>query len=162
MIVNLKSREEKIRAAAILLMIITVAVIWFNSSLSIPVSSAQSEITEKIVEKVVLAEVPFFQYLINHLRKSAHVIEYGVLGIEVFMIFVVGGKKPFPKGIFKNFQRIWNMITLPLFIAVTDESIQILSGRGPAIRDVLFDMSGALGGIFICTIVYFFFRRIRR
>lgn len=104
MIVNLKSREEKIRAAAILLMIITVAVIWFNSSLSIPVSSAQSEITEKIVEKVVPAEVPFFQYLINHLRKSAHAIEYGVLGIEVFMIFVVGGKSLFPRAFLRIFK----------------------------------------------------------
>lgn len=161
MIVNPKSKEGKIKTAVIILTVLTVAVIWFNSSLPVSVSKAQSSITEDIVQSVVPKEIPIFEYLINHIRKSAHVIEYALLGAVVFVRFAVTEEKPVKKGFYSNLQRIWNIVTVPLFVSVTDESIQILSGRGPSVKDILIDMSGAVSAVIICFLAYSLIKRIK-
>ena len=157
---NRKISSEKLKTAFIIPTIATVAVIWFNSALPKPISGVQSTITEKIVENVVPAEIPFFDYVVSHIRKSAHIIEYGVLGAEMFFLNVVFSKKKLNGGLFYKIQKLWNMISVPLAIAVADESIQILSGRGPLIQDVLIDMAGAMGGAAVCLLGYLIGRKL--
>lgn len=160
------ARKDRLRRGLFVLAVLTVAVIWFNSALPVPISKAQSNMTEKIIENVVSTEVPFFDYVAGNLRKSAHVIEYGILGVIVFLIFAAfPGKRRAEgeKGLCGlSLQRLWNMVTLPLAVAVADESIQMLSGRGPLISDVLIDMLGAVCAMAVCFCVYLAARKIRR
>lgn len=156
---NRRISGEKLKTAFIILTIATVAVIWFNSALPKPISGVQSTITEQIVEKVIPGEMPFFDYAVSHIRKSAHIIEYGVLGAEMFFLNVVFSKKKLNGGLFYKIQKLWNTVSVPLAIAVADESIQILSGRGPLIQDVLIDMAGTLAGAAICLLGYLIGRK---
>lgn len=161
-----KIKKDRFRTCLFVAVLITVGVIWLNSALPVPVSKAQSNMTESIIERVVPTETPFLEYIVGNIRKSAHVIEYGLLGIMVSLIFLVFPNRNKAHG--ENgfcgltFQKFWNMISVPLAVAVTDESIQILSGRGPLITDVLIDMLGASCTIALVTAVYIFIRKLKK
>lgn len=159
-------KTDRFRHLLFALLAVTVAVIWFNSAMPVPVSKAQSNMTEQLIENVVPTEVPIFDYIVSHLRKSAHVIEYGLLEVFVFLMFVIfpkhRKKTEDKKNSLLSIQKLWNMLTVPLAVAVTDESIQILSGRGPLISDVLIDMLGAVCAMGICFLCWFAAKKIKR
>ena len=69
-------------------------------------------------------------------RQSAHFIEFFMLGAEVALLYYVafGLKK----------ERWVDLVSAGLFVAVIDESLQMLTDRGPEIPDVLIDYSGYL------------------
>ena len=71
------------------------------------------------------------------IRKAAHFCEYAALGFLYGIKFRQGRKTG---------QWIYNYAMAGLATAVVDESIQILSGRGPMVADVLLDFSGFMVG----------------
>ena len=131
-----------------ILSLLTVMFIWGNSLKSIPESSAQSSAIADKVQSVVdpqqKVEPPEFHNLI---RKCAHGVEFFLLGIFVCGFTVCLGYEMDKK-----------LISLPLLIvllvAVADEWIQVYTGRGSRVTDVLIDFAGGLAGLLIAAIFY--------
>ncbi len=87
----------------------------------------------------------FSEWLI---RRSAHVIEYLILGITLSVSCL-------RKGTFGELICVWNLGCLAAFM---DETIQIFSGRTARIEDVWLDLSGVLAG----TLIMMAAKRVRK
>ena len=107
-------------------------------------------------EEIPRRESPFLEAIRPHIRKIAHFLEHGVLGLEVFFLCLsmqkYSGKKRkiMPIGI----KTIFSSINFGLIIAFIDESIQILSERGPSITDMWIDISGYASFTLLLVIIY--------
>ncbi len=77
------------------------------------------------------------------IRKTAHFVEFASLGFlsALFTYFLFDSDH--------RYFRYRCVITamLCLFVASTDEMIQLFSGRGDQVKDVILDFSGAVTGI---------------
>lgn len=133
---------------SLLLIIATVAFIWINSALSGADSGAFSERFREILAKLLNAvRCPdgIEAFLLDHVRKVAHFVEYAVIGLELAILWV---------GLNRGLQGFWNAWSGVLAIAVFDETIQLFATeRGPQITDVLLDTSG---GTMSILFVYIF------
>lgn len=103
------------------------------------------DIPEEEPEIIYVAKPrPVIDFVIANVRKIAHFIEHGFFGIEIFLLMFFiekdSGKKRkiFPIGV-KSFIISLN---IGILVALFDESIQILSGRGPDVRDIWLDIAG--------------------
>ena len=83
------------------------------------------------------------------LRKIAHFAEFFAVSAAITLLLRLF--RPL------SAQLIFNCLSLGLMIAVIDESLQIISLRGPLVSDILLDFCGviagtvfALAGAFIC------------
>lgn len=130
------------------LIIFTVGFIWINSALPGSESGAISGIVGQFVEKFfVLIHFPeaAASFLLTNIRKVAHVTEYAVMGLELGFLWI---------GLRKGFQGFWNAFSTVLFIAVCDETIQLLAlSRGPQITDVLLDAASGLTMILLIYLI---------
>ena len=129
-----------------ILLLVTLAFIWGNSLRSEKTSAAESGSVLRIIE-------PFLESFLGkgnvtgHLfRKLAHFTEFGVLGAELALLIVLRGR---PRA-----QALMNGLSGGLAAAVTDEALQLLSGRGSMVADVLLDFSGAAAGGAVLLAVY--------
>lgn len=139
---------NKLKIIFIVIILLTIGLFWFNSSMPIPVSYQQSEVAKEIVEQVTdNTKIPFLKFIEKHVRKSAHALEYSILGLVLSLFVLLCLKKI-------TLQYLWNIFSVSLTVAVADEAIQILSGRGPLISDVLIDIFSALIGMTVVFIVY--------
>lgn len=135
------------------LVLLTVAFIFYNSAQ--PVESS-TEASENVAEQIV-SVLPSVQSatqtprgmraFVQQVRKAAHAVEFFALGMELSVLFYLLHKK-------LRVQTLWNTISTALAIAVADESIQILSGRGPRVQDVLLDFCGALAATALCWLLF--------
>lgn len=145
------------RTILIICTILTLIFIWGQSVLPGDISSQQSGFVMGIVR-------PFLELfagkgnVTEHLvRKLAHFTEFSVLGVEAGFIF----------GIYIRNRSLNPWIALLkavascAFAALIDETIQIFSGRGPAITDVWIDTAGALLGAAIVLLVISLIKRGR-
>ena len=129
---------------SVLLVLVTVF-IWGNSALPREKSSKfSSGFGVWLASLFGLEELPF------DVRKAAHFCEYAAFGFLI-SVFAILRKRLTPVYLFCY-------ISIGLFVAVADESIQILSRRGPMIADVLLDFAGFLLGFGM----FFLLRRIFR
>ena len=115
------------------LIIVTLAVIWGHSILGREASSEESGFVMKLL-------APFLELIVGkgnvteHLvRKLAHFCEFFVLGAELLLFFALSKSR-------KNAFLL--ALSHGLFTALMDETIQIISGRGPMIQDVWLDVCG--------------------
>ena len=139
-----------------ILSLLTVAFIWGNSLKSIPESSAQSSAVADKVQGIVdpqkKIDPPVFHILI---RKLAHVTEFFVLGLFVGSFTVCLG-----------YERGKRFISMPLLIvlliAIGDEWIQVYTGRGSLVTDVLIDFAGALAGLLMVVLLHQIIVKIKR
>ena len=132
------------------LIMLTVGFIWINSALSGQDSSALSERVRAIMERVLhFLRCPenIEAFLLDHVRKVAHAVEYAVIGFELGFLWV---------GIRSGFQGFWNAWSTVLAISVFDETIQLFAtARGPQITDVLLDTaSGTFAILFVYICAY--------
>lgn len=74
------------------------------------------------------------------LRKLAHLVEYALLGLLAGLALSQTAWRP---------RHALGLLVAGLMAAFLDESIQLLSGRGPAIVDVWIDTAGVAIGLFI-------------
>lgn len=127
-----------------LLIFLTVAFIFYNSAQPVEESKEKSaSVAETIAQKSKEEyEKPAdWRAFVAHVRKAAHAIEFFVLGLELSALFLAVLHRPSVP------QAIWNILSAALAVAVADESIQILSGRGPKVQDVLLDFCGAAAAV---------------
>ncbi len=123
----------------ILSMVATVAFAFYQSSLPKQVSAETSDkvgtIVGEIIEEIFPPETPVGDFVQVNIRKIAHFVEFALLGTEAALYIFF----------FKN-KLVYTLASYPaaLFIALLDETIQILSERGPMIADVWLDFSGFL------------------
>ena len=124
-------------------LLLVLCFIWGNSALSPAVSgkisAAVGELMAEILgtgdESTTVGGLP--------VRKLGHFFEYAVLGIVVplFLACIVRMMS----------LRITLTTTVGFAVPLIDETIQIFSGRGPALRDVWIDIAGYAVG---CALIH--------
>jgi VanZ family protein len=144
------------KCVLIILIILCISFIFFNSSREGDLSKQDSSRIVEVVEKITVSlyndEPPekvsyFFKYRLNNvLRDAAHVIEFLLLGILTGLYS------------FKRWQSSLKVFFLPLLfcllIALIDETIQLFSpGRAFELYDLLLDTAGYLLGITLVIII---------
>lgn len=137
-------RKRTINGVLILLLVLTLGFIWGNSALDREDSAAASgeimELFDELFEQIGLDTED------DHwLRKTAHFMEFGLLGAELALLFFLNQGRGLQSGC--------NAAFLALLAALADESIQYLSGRSPEVRDVALDFAGALLGIAMAALL---------
>jgi len=122
-----------IRIMLIILMILTLLFIFVHSMIPPEQSTEESNKVGEIVGEIIPPETPVGNYVQINLRKIAHFVEFALLGAEI-AIYIMIYERKVTRG----------ALTYPiaLILAFFDESIQMFSGRGPAILDVWIDFSG--------------------
>ncbi len=143
----------------LMLVILLLVFIWGNSLLPGELSSQESDFVGRLLEPII---EPVQGFLEAHglavsqatlVRKTAHFTEYAALGAMMFILFL----KP------DGHSRYILPAALCLAAAAIDESIQIfVDGRGPSVRDVALDFSGACAGILCVGFVVCLFFCVRR
>ena len=116
---------------------ILLCIIWGHSMMSPSASTAESDWVAGFVD----FGLPWGQltYLI---RKTAHFSEFAAWVAVAFLnLRHVSGYRP----------QTWvNALFAGLLVAVTDEFIQLFSGRGSLVADVVLDFGGCLFGSALC------------
>ena len=150
----------KNKTIAVLLLIWLVAVaaliFWFSSKNGEESGDMSQNLTDEIFNFLARDE-ELGHKLHRFVRKSAHILEYALLGASgcIFLFFIADA------GFFRLRSRrllalcAWGGATL---YAVTDEIHQIfVPGRGPSVTDVMIDALGALVGVaavvYICRFI---------
>ena len=154
------------RRTLVVFLILILLFIWGNSCIPKDASADESGFITGIIEKV-------FSVLLGRditvnpviIRKLAHVTEHFLLTLDLFAIAKYDMKrKDAPK--FKKTSTLGSLRALALsrknikttrllvclqafLVAFTDETIQILSGRGPQIQDVWIDSIGIAVGVIL-------------
>ena len=127
------------------LIVATIAFAWIHSIMPGEVSSGESGFVYDILAPIFKIILP--DHLVTELliRKMAHFTEYAVLGVE--LAFYI-------KTVYEiNLRNYVRVIYFGATVAFIDETIQIFSGRGPAIADVWIDIAGLVtGSAAVCLI----------
>lgn len=144
----------------IVLALLVIGFIFTNSAQPTAASTKVSlDVTEKIETVVAQSGLQDTQEPTTlkpfYVRKAAHVVEFFALGATLFLTAIILHEK-------LRLQTIWNILSASLFVAVADESVQILSERGPKVQDVLLDFCSAAAAILLCALVYFGIRAVFR
>jgi len=132
-------RKAQLRLLLRLVLIATLCFIWSNSMVGKEGSASLSRTVTAWLNGI---GIPVTEHFV---RKSAHFCEFGLLGCELMLLFWLRS------GV--HFQNLCNAAFAALLSAVTDETIQIFSGRGSQVQDVVLDFSGALTGILFVGLV---------
>ncbi len=75
-------------------------------------------------------------------KKSAHIVEYGVFTTLIYRALIASGIDKKKSGAFS--------VILAVFYAITDEFHQSFTpGRDPKVRDVFFDTIGSVSSIYV-------------
>ena len=132
--VNKDKSLEIFRIILAVLMLGTLIFIFVNSALPPEVSDEQSAAVGGFITSLLPEGTRLHSFVSEYIRKIAHFTEYGLLGIETALYVLLYAKR---RG-----RAVLTTLPLPLFVGFTDETVQIFSGRGPAISDVWIDIGG--------------------
>ena len=148
---------KSLRICFLVLILATLLFIFINSALPPETSSEQSGKVEDIITSIIPADTTLGEFLVKYLRKIAHFTEYGLLGIEFALMIMLLSVKRGKCALLS--------LTVPFFVGFIDESIQILSKRGPSISDVWIDVGGfiffGLIAYGVCFAVFFTVGKIK-
>ena len=133
------NRKAQLRLFLHLLLIVTVCFIWSNSMVG---KEGSASLSLRLTAWLNGIGIPVTHYFV---RKSAHFCEFCLLGRELLMLVWLSGGVSLQSGC--------NAAFGALLSAVTDETIQIFSGRGSQVQDVVLDFSGALTGILFVSLM---------
>ena len=134
-----ENRKARLRLLLRLMLIATLCFIWSNSLVGKEGSASLSRTVTAWLNGI---GIPVTEHFV---RKSAHFCEFGLLGCELMLLFWLRS------GV--RFQNLCNAAFAALLSAVTDETIQIFSGRGSQVQDVVLDFSGALTDILLVSLI---------
>ena len=150
---NYKKYIKYARRCIWILTIVYMGIIFFLSSRSIDQSredSARLMAAIGIVDSVEDAtdvDNSYMMRLQTTVRKHAHFIIFGGLGVLIFLSIYGYAGNAFPTAI-----KAWALTT---FYGATDEFHQIFSNRGASIDDVILNSLGAATTIAIVFVVFF-------
>lgn len=100
----------------------------------------------QVVDQKEESKEMFIESLIKPVRKSAHAIEYFILGILIFLLL-----KEFPISL--KWLMIGSLIFC-VFYACTDEFHQLfIPGRTARLFDIMIDGMGSAAGILLCYVI---------
>lgn len=124
--------------------------ILINSLLNGTVSNWLSSLPKRIVQLFIpYGKIKWLDnFLINRIRKFAHLAEYFILGLMATKLYFY--KK-------RTLQRLANTIFICFAVAFLDETIQLFSDRKSKITDIWIDLLGAFIGMAV-YLIYKFFR----
>lgn len=134
-----ENQKARLRLLLRLVLIATLCFIWSNSMVGKEGSASLSRTVTAWLNGI---GIPVTEHFV---RKAAHFCEFGLLGCELMLLFWLRS------GV--HFQNLCNAAFAALLSAVTDETIQIFSGRGSQVQDVVLDFSGALTGILLVSLI---------
>lgn len=130
-------RTQKRMTLCITLLVLNLMFIWGNSLLPGEISGAISGWVKNLLSYFIPGEGDP-QTGHGLLRKIAHFIEFGCLGMILCWLVSMLRK------------RTWNSLIYSILAACADEGIQcFVPDRGPGIRDVLIDTAGAMLGMLL-------------
>ena len=150
------------------IILLTVAIIWGHSCMTPEMSTEESSFVKEIVEAVVQSVSHNEAFVIPEvvIRKSAHFIEYAILGLELAILITINKSIPADdkkRSLIKRILSIYpTTFILSLFIGAVDETIQYFTGRYSSIWDVLLDLSGASFSIGIFLLIRSLIRKKRK
>lgn len=142
---------SKNKIILMLLVILTLCFIWGNSLMPASVSGTFSERVKDLIN-ILLGHGGSKESLSGDglLRKIAHASEFGLLGIELPLLFQNRLK-----------EKLTAIATCGLAVAVTDETIQLfVEGRSGQLRDVWIDFAGFTVGVLLVWAICGIIRRI--
>ena len=139
-------KQRVVYIVLIVLILATIVFIWSNSLQSIPESQAKSiGFLNKV--KPLLGIFVGTGNVTDHLvRKLAHFTEFGALGCELALLLALRKRI--------NWQSVINSAFFAMVVALTDETIQIFSGRGSQVQDVWLDFAGSCTGILFVIVIF--------
>ncbi len=148
------TKNKILRLLLLILIILTLLFIWFNSLQGREDSSLQSSRVRVFCQQVLdLLGIPIA--LTDHLvRKMAHFLEFFLLGMEMTLYGIA--KRALTR------RDISDIVMILFGSAFVDETIQIFSGRGPAISDVWLDVSGGITAMLLVFALYYLIAACRR
>ena len=135
-----------------ILIVLNLIFIWGNSCMSQESSSQSSSGVYETIKPVLDATLG--EGVVTHsvFRKTAHFIEFCCLGFLITLLYLlIYGVK---------INKFSEFFSIGLFVAVIDESLQILSNRGPAVSDVLLDYCGYIFGVGILFLIVFIYKKV--
>ena len=135
------NRITVFRILAFCCLFASLSFIFGNSLLPKEESAAVSGGVQGIIESILGEDSPIAEFFRLYLRKIAHITEFALLAIEVTLLRFLYDKR--------NLSSFLHSLSFGLLVGVTDESLQILTDRGPAVSDVLLDFSGYAALAFI-------------
>ena len=146
----MERNQKKIRLW-IFLVICNILFIWGNSLLPGSISGAISKFVSYVVYQVILGRPGFGGGGHGLMRKVAHFTEFACLGVFLCRL-MFWMRKP----------RIFALLGAFL-VACSDETIQrLVPDRGPSLKDVLIDTSGAAVGMILLFVGYACFKRHKK
>ena len=136
-----------VRIILLIAIICATVFIWSNSLMSKAGSAEQSDKVAGWIERLLTNDGMYDltatgAWILKYLRKIAHFLEF--MGLSMLLSAY---KLTFPRK-----EKIWALLYAPA-VAIVDEIIQIFSGRGPAVSDVLLDCCGAATGMVIMLLM---------
>ncbi len=128
-------RTQDLRFIWMLCAAATVGFIWQQSTVPPVISAETSDAVSNIIVPIVGGPTsPVGSFVDRFIRKIAHFTEFAALGFFAEMFFR-GRHTPY---------RTLLLLLLGLAVGICDELLQIFTGRGAAVTDVLIDFSGYL------------------
>lgn len=126
----------------VLLSILAVCFIFSNSLEPREVSNDRSNGIVDEIKPIIDPQDTIPRGTFNHyVRKSAHFLEFAALGFCLMGLTDAIGRK-------RHIRRISTALLAALLVASTDETLQFFAvERGPGVKDVLIDCSGAACGL---------------
>ena len=148
-------KKNRIYLIIIIILLFEIVTFMFSNSLEpVAKSKAKSLFVMECVAPILELFVGKGNVTDHLVRKIAHFIEYLSLGVGLMLFEVIKSRL--------HFQNIANCLSIGLAVAVADESLQMLTDRGPMVKDVLLDFSGVLTGVLVVLLIYTAVKLARR
>lgn len=147
--------RKRIGTVLLLLAILAaLAFIWGNSLESAVESSLKSGRVRELIEPLLELLVGQGNVTDRMVRKLAHLTEFTVLGALLLLLTAAAFRV--------RLQSVLNCQFFLLLAALTDETIQLFTGRGSQVRDVWLDFAGGTAGLLAMLLLLWLLRCLFR
>lgn len=147
--------RKRIGTVLLLLAILAaLAFIWGNSLESAVESSLKSGRVRELIEPLLELLVGQGNVTDRMVRKLAHLTEFAVLGALLLLLTAAAFRV--------RLQSVLNCQFFLLLAALTDETIQLFTGRGSQVRDVWLDFAGGTAGLLAMLLLLWLLRCLFR
>ncbi len=141
-----KGRFKKDVLICTILTILTVCFIFWNSLQDSASSDAQSGFFTMLFRSIFGVSEDAMDLVSFVVRKLAHFSEFALLGVEISYL---------KKRVNRLADVSWAYVLLiGLLVAVTDESLQLLSDRTSSVKDVWLDFFGFTFGLLFLIVIF--------